>query len=75
MIKKYQYNEDLFEDTKMTFGEHLEELRTCLWKAMLGLAIGMGIGLYFANRRSRLHPDAVDRSSRRSITTSGRTKS
>lgn len=50
MIKKYQYNEDLFEDTKMTFGEHLEELRKCLWKALLGLAIGMGIGLLFANQ-------------------------
>jgi sec-independent protein translocase protein TatC len=49
MIKKYQYNEDLFEDTKMTFGEHLEELRKCLWKALLGLAIGMAIGLLFAN--------------------------
>jgi sec-independent protein translocase protein TatC len=43
------YDEDLFESTKMTFGEHLEELRRCLWKAVLGLAIGMGIGLYFAN--------------------------
>jgi sec-independent protein translocase protein TatC len=49
MIKKYQYNEDLFEDTKMTFGEHLEELRKCLWRAIVGLAIGMGIGLYFAD--------------------------
>ena len=24
------YNEDLFESTKMSFGEHLEELRICL---------------------------------------------
>ena len=27
-----QYNEDLFESTKMTFGEHLEELRHSLVK-------------------------------------------
>jgi sec-independent protein translocase protein TatC len=49
MIKKFQYNEDLFEDTKMTFGEHLEELRKCLWRAVIGLAFGMAIGLYFAD--------------------------
>jgi sec-independent protein translocase protein TatC len=31
----------------MTFGEHLEELRKCLWRAFLGLAIGTVVGLYF----------------------------
>lgn len=40
-----KYDEDLFKDTTMTFGEHLEELRTCLFKAVLGLAIGFLIGL------------------------------
>lgn len=49
MPRNQPYNEDLFEDTKMTFGEHLEELRKCLVKALLGLAIGMGIGLYFSS--------------------------
>lgn len=29
----------------MTFGEHLEELRACLFKSVLGLAIGFLIGL------------------------------
>ena len=29
----------------MTFGQHLEELRRCLFKAILALAIGCGIGL------------------------------
>jgi sec-independent protein translocase protein TatC len=43
-----QYNEDLFESTKMTFGEHLEELRRALIKATLALVIGFGIGLLFA---------------------------
>ena len=42
-----QYNEDLFETTKMTFGEHLEELRRSLIKATLALVIGFGIGLIF----------------------------
>jgi sec-independent protein translocase protein TatC len=42
-----QYNEDLFESTKMTFGEHLEELRRSLIKATLALVVGFGIGLIF----------------------------
>jgi sec-independent protein translocase protein TatC len=43
-----QYNEDIFESTKMTFGEHLEELRRALIKATLSLIIGFLIGLVFA---------------------------
>jgi sec-independent protein translocase protein TatC len=42
--------DDLFKDTSMTFGEHLDELRTCLFKALLSLTIGFGIGLVFAPR-------------------------
>ena len=34
----------------MTFGEHLEELRQCLVKAIVALGIGLAIGLIFANR-------------------------
>lgn len=37
--------DDLFESSTMTFGQHLEELRRYLFKAILGLAIGCGIGL------------------------------
>ena len=43
-----RYNEDLFKDTTMTFGEHLEELRVCLFRALMGLFVGFLIGLYFA---------------------------
>lgn len=42
--------DDLFESSKMTFGEHLEELRGSLFRAILGLAIGTVIGLLFATR-------------------------
>jgi sec-independent protein translocase protein TatC len=42
------YNEDLFESTKMSFGEHLEELRVCLVKAVIGLAVGFLLGLLVA---------------------------
>lgn len=38
-------DEDLFESTKMTFGEHLEELRVCLFRALIGLVIGVLLGL------------------------------
>lgn len=42
----FQRQDDLFQETTMTFGEHLEELRSCLFKALIGLVIGVGIGLF-----------------------------
>ncbi len=36
---------DLFQESTMTFGQHLEELRTCLFRAIVGLALGCAIGL------------------------------
>jgi sec-independent protein translocase protein TatC len=41
-------DEDLFQSSTMTFGEHLEELRTCLIRASFGLAIGVLLGLFVA---------------------------
>ncbi|MHB8903206.1 MAG: twin-arginine translocase subunit TatC, partial [Thermoguttaceae bacterium] len=41
-------NEDLFRESTMTFGEHLEELRTCLWRAVIGLVLGFVVGLFVA---------------------------
>jgi sec-independent protein translocase protein TatC len=46
MLKR---DEDYFKDTTMTFGEHLDELRTCLVRALIGLALGVGIGLWFGD--------------------------
>jgi sec-independent protein translocase protein TatC len=34
----YDYSEDLFADTRMSFGEHIEDLRTHLVRALKGLA-------------------------------------
>ncbi|HUE71508.1 MAG TPA: twin-arginine translocase subunit TatC [Pirellulaceae bacterium] len=45
-----QTHEDLFEGTTMTFGEHLEELRVYLFRALAGVAIGCIIGFFLANR-------------------------
>ena len=42
-------NEDLFSESTMSFGEHLEELRSALSKALIGLLIGFLIGLCVAN--------------------------
>lgn len=41
---------DLFEDSRMSFGEHLEELRKVLVKALIGVAVGCVIGFAFAHR-------------------------
>jgi sec-independent protein translocase protein TatC len=37
--------DDLFRESTMTFGQHLEELRGCLFKSLVGLLIGFAIGL------------------------------
>ena len=42
-------DDDLFAATTMSFGDHLEELRVCLFKAVLGLVLGFFVGLAFAN--------------------------
>lgn len=42
-------NDDLFEGTTMTFGEHLEELRGALFKSLIGLAIGVALGFMAAS--------------------------
>jgi len=42
-----KHDDDLFKESTMTFGEHLEELRVVLFRAVIGLLVGVGIGLYF----------------------------
>ena len=42
-------DDDLFAATTMSFGDHLEELRVSLFKAVLGLILGFFVGLAFAN--------------------------
>jgi sec-independent protein translocase protein TatC len=41
-------DEDLFQSSTMTFGEHLEELRVCLVRATLGLAVAVVVGFLVA---------------------------
>jgi sec-independent protein translocase protein TatC len=42
-------DEDLFQESTMTFGEHLEELRVRLFRALFGLLVGFLFGLFFAS--------------------------
>lgn len=41
---------DLFDDTTMTFGEHLEVLRVHVFRAVLGILIAVSITLFFGDR-------------------------
>jgi sec-independent protein translocase protein TatC len=41
--------DDLFEKSTMTFGEHLEELRVCLFRGVVGVVLGVVIGFFVAN--------------------------
>jgi sec-independent protein translocase protein TatC len=47
---RQQPDEDLFSSSTMTFGEHLEELRVSLTRALIGLVIGFLFGLLIANQ-------------------------
>ena len=42
-------NDDLFEGSTMSFGEHIEELRVCLFRSLAGVAVGCVIGFFIAN--------------------------
>ncbi len=42
-------NDDLFAESTMTFGEHLEELRHCLVRSLLCLVVGTLCGLAFSD--------------------------
>jgi sec-independent protein translocase protein TatC len=42
-------NDDLFEGSRMTFGQHLEELRVALFKSLIGVVAGFLLGLLVAH--------------------------
>ena len=41
--------EDMFADTRMSFGDHLEDLRTHLWRAVKGFILAMVLALFVGN--------------------------
>src|SRR5262245_35024775 len=50
------YDEDFFKDTRMSFGDHLEELRWRMWRAIKGLGLCLVIGFILDSIG-----DAIDR--------------
>ncbi len=46
---KHQYSEDLFADTRMSFGEHLEDLRTHLMRAVKGFLAGLVLAFFIGS--------------------------
>lgn len=38
---------DPIESTRMSFGDHLEELRSCLIRALIGVGLATGVALFF----------------------------
>lgn len=54
-------SKDLFDDSTMTFGEHLEALRLHLFKAAIGLILAMIVTLSFGNRFVDLIRRPIDR--------------
>lgn len=58
-------DKDLFDDSTMTFGEHLEVLRTHLIRALLGLSICVIGALAFGENLVRLIRQPVDSALRR----------
>lgn len=47
-------DDDLFKDSTMSFGEHLEELRGALFRSLIGIMIGFILGLMLAKHAVHL---------------------
>jgi sec-independent protein translocase protein TatC len=58
-------NDDLFGGSTMTFGEHLEELRACLFRGVMGIAAGCLIGFFIANSVVRFFQSPLERAMER----------
>jgi sec-independent protein translocase protein TatC len=57
--------DDLFEKSTMTFGEHLEELRVCLFRSVIGIALGCLVGFFVANSVVRFFQSPLERAMER----------
>jgi sec-independent protein translocase protein TatC len=49
-----EYDDDFFRETRMSFGDHLEELRTRMWRAIKGLGLCLIIGFILDGIGDRL---------------------
>jgi sec-independent protein translocase protein TatC len=55
---------DLFDDSTMSFGEHLEVLRVHLFKALTGVAIGVVVALFYGSSIIGIVRQPIDRALR-----------
>jgi sec-independent protein translocase protein TatC len=53
--------DDFFAHTRMSLGDHLEELRGALWRALYGFFIGMIIGFFLAESALKLISRPVEK--------------
>ena len=60
-----QPHDDLFEKTTMSFGDHLEELRVCLFRGVVGIGLGCVIGFFIANRVVRFFQSPLEEAMQR----------
>jgi sec-independent protein translocase protein TatC len=58
-------SKDLFDDSSMSFGEHLEVLRIHLWKAVIGLAVCVIVALCYGDTLIGIVRQPVDRALKR----------
>lgn len=57
-------NRDLFDDTTMTFGEHLEVLRVHVWKSLIGVTIGIILSMFVGDKIIGILKAPIDRALR-----------
>ncbi|MCH2210477.1 MAG: twin-arginine translocase subunit TatC [Fuerstiella sp.] len=57
-------NRDLFDDTTMTFGEHLEVLRVHVWKSLIGIVIGVIVSMFIGDKIIGFLKAPIDRALR-----------
>lgn len=55
------YDDDYFADTKMSFGDHIEDLRKHIIRGFYGFAIGMILAFFLARPTLHLINDPVER--------------
>src|SRR5438105_2700209 len=60
-MKDYENSEDLFAETRMSFGEHLDVLRTHLLRALYGLVIAVIASFFFGRQVVKLITAPVEK--------------
>ncbi|MEX2174216.1 MAG: twin-arginine translocase subunit TatC [Pirellulaceae bacterium] len=58
-------NDDLFEGSTMSFGDHLEELRVCLFRSVVGIGVGCVVGFLIANSVVRFFQSPLEQAMER----------